>query len=123
MNFIFIFISSSDINLLKKKSVKQKIKKQWPKLYFMDATVYNFKMRNFSFNCVTMMDIVMYCRKSVVLILSCASVVLNLGISTAVLRLVNKLFLLFEPRHEKTNILHMRKQRTAKLISAFVFAT
>ena len=36
----------------------------------------------------------------------------------------------FEPRHEKTNILYMRKQRrrsasgvTAKLISAFVFAT
>ena len=35
-----------------------------------------------------------------------------------------------EPRHEKINILHMRKQRrrsasrvTAKLISAFVFAT
>ena len=65
----------------------------------------------------------MHCRKSVVLILSCASVVLNLGISPAVLRLVNKLFSLFEPRHEKTNILHMRKQRTAKLISAFVFAT
>ena len=32
MNFIFIFILSSDINLLRKKSVKQKIKKQWPKL-------------------------------------------------------------------------------------------
>ena len=30
MNFIFIFISSSDTNLLQKKSVKQKIKKQWP---------------------------------------------------------------------------------------------
>ena len=35
----------------------------------------------------------------------------------------------FEPPHEKTNNLHMRKQRrrsasvTAKLISAFVFAT
>ena len=28
----FIFISSSDINLLRKKSVKQKIKKLWPKL-------------------------------------------------------------------------------------------
>ena len=27
MNFIFIFISSSDTNLLRKKSVKQKIKK------------------------------------------------------------------------------------------------
>ena len=27
MNFIFIFISSSDPNLLRKKSVKQKIKK------------------------------------------------------------------------------------------------
>ena len=38
--------------------------------------------------------------------------------------------LLFELRHEKTNILHMRKTKTqisfavtAKLISAFVFAT
>ena len=30
MNFIFIFISSSDTNLLLKKSVKQKIKKRWP---------------------------------------------------------------------------------------------
>ena len=30
MNFIFIFMSSSDTNLLQKKSVKQKIKKQWP---------------------------------------------------------------------------------------------
>ena len=30
MNFIFIFISSSDTNLLRKKSVKQKIKKRWP---------------------------------------------------------------------------------------------
>ena len=36
----------------------------------------------------------------------------------------------FEPRHEKTGFLHMRKQKTqisfaatAKLISAFVFAT
>ena len=36
----------------------------------------------------------------------------------------------YEPHHDKTNILHMRKQRrrsafavTAKLISAFVFAT
>ena len=36
----------------------------------------------------------------------------------------------FEPRHEKTNVLHMRKTKTqisfavsAKLISAFVFAT
>ena len=39
------------------------------------------------------------------------------------------MYLLFEPRHEKTNVLHMRKQRrrsasqSAKLISAFVFAT
>ena len=32
MNSIFIFISSSDTNLLRKKSVKQKIKKQWPKV-------------------------------------------------------------------------------------------
>ena len=32
MNFIFIFISSSDPNLLGKKSVKQKIKKQWPNI-------------------------------------------------------------------------------------------
>ena len=32
MNFIFIFISSSDPNLLRKKTVKQKIKKQWPHL-------------------------------------------------------------------------------------------
>ena len=31
MSFIFIFISSSDPNLLPKKSVKQKIKKRWPK--------------------------------------------------------------------------------------------
>ena len=38
--------------------------------------------------------------------------------------------ILYEPSHEKTTILHMRKQRcrsasrlTAKLISAFVFAT
>ena len=31
MNFIFIFISSSDTNLLRKKSVKHKIKKRWPK--------------------------------------------------------------------------------------------
>ena len=32
---------------------------------------------------------------------------------------------IYELRHEKTNVLHMRKQRsrTAKLISAFVFAT
>ena len=30
MNFIFIFISSSDTNVLRKKSVKQKIKKLWP---------------------------------------------------------------------------------------------
>ena len=30
LNFIFIFISSSDPNLLPKKSVKQKIKKLWP---------------------------------------------------------------------------------------------
>ena len=30
MNFIFIFISSSDTNLLRKKSVKQKIKRRWP---------------------------------------------------------------------------------------------
>ena len=30
MNFIFIFISSSDTNLLRKKSVKQEIKKPWP---------------------------------------------------------------------------------------------
>ena len=36
----------------------------------------------------------------------------------------------YEPRHEKTNILHMRKKKTqisfavtAKLISAFVFAS
>ena len=29
--FFFIFISSSDTNLLRKKSVKQKIKKRWPK--------------------------------------------------------------------------------------------
>ena len=32
MNFIFIFISSSDTNLFRKKSVKQKIKKRWPYL-------------------------------------------------------------------------------------------
>ena len=32
MNFIFIFIPSSDTSLLRKKSVKQKIKKPWPKL-------------------------------------------------------------------------------------------
>ena len=32
MNFIFMFISSSDTNLLRKKSVKQKIKKRWPYL-------------------------------------------------------------------------------------------
>ena len=32
MNCIFIFISSSDTKLLRKKSVKQKIKKQWPKV-------------------------------------------------------------------------------------------
>ena len=32
MNFIFIFISSSDTNLLRKKSVKQKIKKRWPNI-------------------------------------------------------------------------------------------
>ena len=34
-------------------------------------------------------------------------------------------FVPFEPHYEKTNNLHMRKQRlvTAKLISAFVFAT
>ena len=32
MNFIFIFISSSDTNLLRKISVKQKIKKRWPKV-------------------------------------------------------------------------------------------
>ena len=31
MNFIFIFISSSDPNLLRKKAVIQKIKKRWPK--------------------------------------------------------------------------------------------
>ena len=31
MNFIFIFISSSNTNLLRKKSVKQKIKKRLPK--------------------------------------------------------------------------------------------
>ena len=36
MNFIFIFISSSDTNLLRKKSVKQKIKKLWP--YFVCFT-------------------------------------------------------------------------------------
>ena len=30
-DFIFIFISSSDPNFLRKKSVKQKIKKRWPK--------------------------------------------------------------------------------------------
>ena len=33
---------------------------------------------------------------------------------------------IYEPRHEKTYVLHMRKQRrrsAAKLISAFVFAT
>ena len=34
MNFIFIFFSSSDLNLLRKKSVKQKIKKLWPKGYY-----------------------------------------------------------------------------------------
>ena len=32
MNFIFIFISSSDTNLLRKKSVKQKIKKRCPNI-------------------------------------------------------------------------------------------
>ena len=32
MNFIIIFISSSDPNLLRRKSVKQKIKKRWPNL-------------------------------------------------------------------------------------------
>ena len=31
--FYFIFISSSDTNLLRKKSVKQKIIKQWPYLF------------------------------------------------------------------------------------------
>ena len=30
MNIIFIFISSSDPNLFRKKSVKQKVKKRWP---------------------------------------------------------------------------------------------
>ena len=34
MNFIFIFISSSETNLLRKKSVKQKIKKRWPNCSF-----------------------------------------------------------------------------------------
>ena len=37
MNFIFIFISSSDPNLLQKKSVKQKIKKRSPKDNFLCA--------------------------------------------------------------------------------------
>ena len=42
----------------------------------------------------------------------------------------SKFFTRYEPRHEKTNIMHMRKQKTqisfmvtSKLISAFVFAT
>ena len=38
MNFIFIFISSSDPNLLQKKSVKQKIKKRWPKAANVDLS-------------------------------------------------------------------------------------
>ena len=33
MNLILIFISSSEPNLSRKKSVKQKIKKQWPYSY------------------------------------------------------------------------------------------
>ena len=40
MNFIFIFISSSDPNLVRKKSVKQKIKKLWPKRDFFAACLY-----------------------------------------------------------------------------------
>ena len=46
-------------------------------------------------------------------------------------RILTKLSLIYEPLHGKTNTLHRRKQRrrsasqsvTAKLISAFVFAT
>ena len=42
--FIFIFISSSDTNLLRKKSVKQKIKKRWPYVDTLEPKFYIVKL-------------------------------------------------------------------------------
>ena len=43
MNFIFSFISSSNLNLLPKKLVKRNIKKRWP-YYFASAAVERVKL-------------------------------------------------------------------------------